>query len=97
MIPANAVNNVELWRPVPNWRGLYELSDRGRVRSVARTITDARGVSRRVPGRVLRLCVPASATGGTAPRCTLSAPGRRQTYYPRAATGAARIDKKGNR
>lgn len=27
------------WKPVPDWEGLYEVSDTGIVRSVARTVT----------------------------------------------------------
>lgn len=70
----------ELWRPVDGWAGFYELSNRGRVRSVARVVTDTRGVRRRVPGRILRIITP---TAGGLPRCTLSRPGKRQTLYPR--------------
>jgi hypothetical protein len=73
---------TELWRPVDGWNGYVEVSTRGRVRSVARVITLSNGQRRRVPGRVLKL------SDGRAPHCTLSRPGRRVTYYPRAATSA---------
>ncbi len=43
----------ERWLPVPG-RGGYEVSDRGRVRSVARTIVTSTGRHQRVPGRMLR-------------------------------------------
>ena len=28
----------EVWHPVPDWEGLYEVSDQGRVKSLARTV-----------------------------------------------------------
>lgn len=43
----------EFWRPVPTYEGYYEVSDRGRVRSVDRDITDKRGRTRRYWGKVL--------------------------------------------
>jgi hypothetical protein len=45
----------EVWRPVADYAGAYEVSDLGRVRSVARAFVDARGRTHRRPGRVLRL------------------------------------------
>lgn len=75
----------ELWRPVDGpWAGRYEVSDRGRVRSVARVVTMSNGARRRVPGRLLKL------SGGRARHCTLSRPGLRQTYYPKSQ-GARRV------
>ncbi|SHT00316.1 NUMOD4 motif [Mycobacteroides abscessus subsp. abscessus] len=80
----------ELWRPIDGrWNGFYEVSTRGRVRSVARVIVDANGHRRRMSGRLLKL------SGGRSPHCTLTRPGLRQTYYPRAI--GARSNKKGNR
>lgn len=38
---------LEEWRPITGWEGLYEVSHRGRVRSVGK------GKGRRPPGRVL--------------------------------------------
>ncbi|MCV7379957.1 hypothetical protein BST11_15355 [Mycobacterium alsense] len=70
--------SVELFRPVDGWVGFYEVSSRGCVRSVARVVETADGQRRRVPGRLLKL------SDGRAPHCTLSRPGRRQTYYPKA-------------
>lgn len=68
----------ELWRPVDGWTGYYEVSDRGRVRSVARVVTMSNSHRRRIPGRVLQL------SSGRAPHCTLARPGKRETFYPNA-------------
>ncbi len=68
----------ELWRPVDGWTGYYEVSDRGRVRSVARVIVTSNGQRRRIPGRVLRL------NNSRAEHCTLARPGKRETFYPYA-------------
>jgi hypothetical protein len=44
---------TEHWRPVPDWEGLYGVSDRGRVRSEPRYVQ--RSTTRyRVAGRILR-------------------------------------------
>lgn len=45
---------VERWRPVPGLSGAYEISDLGRVRSVARFVTRSDGSTQRVPGRLIR-------------------------------------------
>lgn len=45
----------EKWAPVPGWDGLYEVSTRGRVRSLERFSVDSRGRLYRVPGRVRKL------------------------------------------
>lgn len=77
---------VELWRPIDQWAGFYEVSTRGRVRSVARVIVDSNGHRRRVPGRLLKLSTPRGAyRGGSGPRCTLARGGEKVTYYPRPA------------
>lgn len=44
------MSSIERWLPVAGYEGLYEVSDLGRVRSVARM---AVGVNRRVPERIL--------------------------------------------
>lgn len=51
MTELNAVD--ERWRPVPGYPG-YSVSDHGRVRSDARTITDSLGRERRLQGYDLR-------------------------------------------
>lgn len=44
----------EEWRPVVGLEGSYEVSNRGKVRSLDRVIEDRRGVRRRVSGRTLK-------------------------------------------
>lgn len=44
----------ERWLPVPGWEGLYEVSDMGRVRSLARPFVYNNGNRITRPGRVLR-------------------------------------------
>lgn len=43
---------MELWRPVRNYKGLYSVSDRGRVKSKPRTVPH-RHIMMKLPGRVL--------------------------------------------
>jgi hypothetical protein len=45
---------MEQWLPVVGYEGLYEVSDRGRVRSLDRNVTTRAGV-RRYKGRILRM------------------------------------------
>lgn len=47
-------NAQETWRAVPGWDGLYEVSDRGRVRSLDRVITYSDGRTARLRGRIIR-------------------------------------------
>jgi len=42
------------WRPIPGWRGYYEASDTGLIRSIPRTVHHPRGGARNLKGRVLR-------------------------------------------
>lgn len=51
----------EEWRDVIEYRGIYQVSSLGRIRSVDRTIVDCNGTSRRIKGKVLR---PEVGTGG---------------------------------
>ncbi len=47
----------EVWRPIPNWEGIYEVSDQGRVRSKTRTVVVrhpcGRDVARTYQGKTL--------------------------------------------
>lgn len=47
-------NTSERWLPVPGYEGLYSVSDLGRVRSEARTITASNGHRRRWPETILK-------------------------------------------
>lgn len=63
---------AEIWRDVPQWDGLYQVSNRGRVRSLPRTTYRATTHSPyRVAGRVLR----PNASGSV----NLSRPGARRS------------------
>jgi hypothetical protein len=53
----------EQWLPIPGWEGLYEASDLGAVRSVARTVVRRDGEVKRLKGTLLK----PSARGR--PRC----------------------------
>lgn len=45
---------LEGWRPIPGYEGAYEVSDRGRVRSLARVVRRRDGRHRRTPDRILK-------------------------------------------
>ena len=45
---------VENWRPVVGYEGLYEVSDLGRVKSLAKTLPHAGYGSRRCPEKILK-------------------------------------------
>jgi hypothetical protein len=45
----------ERWSPLPEWEGLYEISDLGRVRTVPRIVKSGRSGWRQVPSRIRRL------------------------------------------
>lgn len=47
----------EKWRPVAGWEGCYEVSDRGRVRSLARVVERRNGSCYRVRQKLLRPAV----------------------------------------
>src|SRR5690606_1548512 len=46
---------MEVWKDIPGYVGLYQVSDRGRVRSLDRQVVDKHGVTRHVAGRVMCL------------------------------------------
>jgi len=45
----------ELWKWVPGYEGYYQVSNRGRVRSVTREVIDSLGHVRKYRGKVMRL------------------------------------------
>lgn len=44
----------EKWSDIPEWEGLYQVSDQGRVRSLDREVTNRLGVRRRYKGKILK-------------------------------------------
>ena len=68
----------EIWDDVPKWEGLYEVSDQGRVRSVARTIRTSDGILRTLNGRILK---PDNGTWATRVYLCDSSVGDRKTLY----------------
>jgi hypothetical protein len=56
------VSAEERWRPVVGWEGLYDVSDRGRVRTVARTGVRRDGSRCPVPPRI-RALIPNQRSG----------------------------------
>lgn len=46
---------TETWKPIPGWEGFYEVSDRGRIRSVPRIVPRSDGTQQRVRGRIMAL------------------------------------------
>lgn len=44
----------EIWRDIPSYKGLYQASNYGRIRSVPRKSYNARGQLRQYPGRILK-------------------------------------------
>lgn len=69
--------HLELWRPVVDFEGYYEVSDHGRVRSVARWTSAGRGAQKMVAGRLLQDWIDPDgyhhvnlSKGGVAQRCS---------------------------
>jgi hypothetical protein len=44
----------ERWLPVPGYEGFYEVSDRGRIKSLARVVRRKNGVTLSIPERILK-------------------------------------------
>jgi hypothetical protein len=56
---------TERWRQIPGYEGLYEVSDRGQVRSIDRVVIRKDGRRRPVAARILKLTVRDGWPGGT--------------------------------
>lgn len=63
----------EIWKPIPGWRGFYEASNLGRMRSLARMIRRSDGTLQRVRERILRCAVDIEGYR----RCTLRRNGKK--------------------
>lgn len=48
--------NIEIWRPVKGYEGLYEVSNLGRVKSLERTVVYKNGTTHRHIGQILNPC-----------------------------------------
>ena len=44
----------EVWKKIPEWEGLYEVSNKGRVRSLSREVAGKYGSKRCIRGRILK-------------------------------------------
>ena len=71
------LEDPEVWLPVPDWEGFYEVSSHGRVRSVDRVVITTLGVPMRRKGRVLKQTMVDHTAKGTylVPFVTLKRPG----------------------
>ena len=47
-------NYIEVWRDIQGYKGKYQVSSQGRVRSLTRLITNKLGVSRLVQGHIMK-------------------------------------------
>lgn len=45
---------LEIWKPIPGFEGIYEVSSTGRVRSLPRVVTERGGRMRKMPGVTLK-------------------------------------------
>ena len=69
---------MEIWKAIPNWEGLYEVSDLGQVRSLNRVVKGRSGPTR-YQGRVLK-----TSAGMRYPHVTLvntGEKGRREVWH----------------
>lgn len=68
--------SVETWKDIPEFRGSYQVSNMGRVRSVDKVVTFKDGSMRKYKGKVLKT-PPSKGTGYK--ELSLSSDGRRNT------------------
>jgi hypothetical protein len=77
----------EHWAPIPGWHGFYEVSNRGRVRSVDRVVIRTDGRRVQFCGQLLR---QQPDRGG--PSVVLQRPGERRHYCVHRLRQAAFAD-----
>lgn len=82
---------TERWKPAVGYKGFYEVSNLGRVRSVERRVLSRYGNYRRVPSRVLS---PADSNGYQLVMLNASAIGKRQIEAIHRMVAAAFIGPK---
>lgn len=70
---------TEIWRPVPDYEGLYEVSNLGQIRSVGRDVSNNRGGLRYMPDLVLTPQINTKRGGYHS--VTLHKEGRKKTVY----------------
>ena len=58
---------VEIWKPIPDYEGRYEVSNFGRVKSLPKMQLGAKGIKRYYKGRIMRL----SNAGSGYPSCII--------------------------
>ena len=74
----------ELWLPIPGWEGLYEVSDQGRVKNLARRVRTKNNNQRLAKERILR---PAKTNGY--PRVSLSSGNQSRRFFVHHLVAAA--------
>lgn len=48
--------SIESWKDIEGYEGFYQVSNKGRVKSLPREVLDTRGFVRKLKGRILSLC-----------------------------------------
>jgi len=79
--------STEIWRDVPGFEGLYEVSNRRRIRTVERLITRSNGMPQTIRARIRRL---RQRRGG--PSVTLVRNGERRSLFVHKLARAAFAD-----
>ena len=48
-------SNIEIWRDIPGYEGLYQVSNLGNVKSVSRTVIRKNNIKHTLKGRKLKI------------------------------------------
>lgn len=46
----------EIWKEIPGYEGLYQISSLGKIKSLNRIIVNCKGVKKRIPEKLLAIC-----------------------------------------